>query len=87
MQPHLVIQGPFFSYDRLAFLESVSGSLLIGECGQSHVRLRMAEITSVSSFEPNVPTEQKLGYVYELQGVKMISRRKHGPKKVNHEND
>jgi len=26
----------------------------------------MAEITSGSSFEPNNPTEQKLGYVYEL---------------------
>jgi len=28
--------------------------------------LSMAEITSGSSFEPNKPTEQKLGYVYEL---------------------
>ena len=40
--------------------------------------LRMAEITSGNSFEPNNPTEQKLGYVQGFEGVKMILRRKLG---------
>ena len=42
--------------------------------------LKMAEITSGSSFEPNKQTEQKLGFVEELR-VKMTLRRKqkHGP--------
>jgi len=39
--------------------------LLIGWCGHHHVSVKYAEITSGSSFEPNNPTEQKLGYVEE----------------------
>ena len=45
------------------FSRHLTRCLLIGGCGQSHVLLRMAEITSGSSFEPNNPTEQKLGCV------------------------
>ena len=37
--------------------------LLIGGCGRSQYPLRIADITSGSSFEPNNSTEQKLGYV------------------------
>jgi len=42
--------------------------------------LKMAEITSGSSFELNNPTEQKLGYVYEFEflRLKISLRRKPG---------
>ena len=39
------------------FLKDLTRHLLIGGC------VSMAEITSGSSFEPNNPIEQKLGYV------------------------
>jgi len=45
------------------FSRDLTRRLLIGGCGQSHYLLRMAEITSGSSFEPNNLREQKLGYV------------------------
>ena len=45
------------------FSRDLTRHLVIGECGHSHVLLGMAEITSGSSFEPNNPTEQTLGYV------------------------
>ena len=47
------------------FSRDLTRRLLIGGCGQSHVDylLSMAEIASGSSFEPNKPREQKLGYV------------------------
>jgi len=44
------------------FSRDFTRHLLIDGCGQSTYLLRMAEITSGSSFEHN-PTEQKLGYV------------------------
>ena len=44
-------------------LRDLTRHLLIGGCGQVTYLLRMAEITSGSSFEPNNSTEQKLGYV------------------------
>ena len=45
------------------FSRDLSRRLLIGGCGQSTYPLRMAEITSGSSLEPNNPREQKVGYV------------------------
>ena len=45
------------------FSRDLTRHLVIGGCGQSHVLLSMAEITAESSFEPNNPREQKLGYV------------------------
>ena len=45
------------------FSRDLTRCLLIGGCGHSTYLLSIAEITSGSSFEPNNPTEQKLGYV------------------------
>ena len=45
------------------FSRDLTRRLLIGGCGQSQYLLSMAEITYGSSFEPNKPREQKLGYV------------------------
>ena len=45
------------------FSRELTRRLLIGGCGQSTYLLSMAEITPGSSFEPNKPREQKLGYV------------------------
>ena len=45
------------------FSRDLARRLLIGGCGRSNFLLSMTEITSESSFEPNKPTEQKLGYV------------------------
>ena len=47
------------------FSRDLTRRLLIGGCGKIRVTylLSMAEITSGSSFEPNKPREQKLGYV------------------------
>ena len=43
------------------FSRDLARRLLIGGCGRVMYLLRMAEIMSGSSFEPNNPTEQKLG--------------------------
>ena len=45
------------------FSKDLTRRLLIGGCGHSTYLLSTAEIASGSSFEPNNPTEQKLGYV------------------------
>ena len=44
--------------------------------------LKRAEITSGSSFEPNNPIEQKLGYVYKFWRVKMTLRINLDPKEL-----
>ena len=49
--------------------------LLIGGCGQSTYLLRMAEITSGSSFELNNPTEQKLGYIRILESENDLEKK------------
>jgi len=41
--------------------------------------LRMAEITSGSSFEPNNPTEQKLGYVKVVKSENALEKKKLEP--------
>jgi len=43
----------------------------------------MADITSGSSFEPNNPTEQKLGYVYECRVWKWPWEENLDPKEFN----
>ena len=45
------------------FSRDLTRHLLIGGCCQTTYLLSMAEITSGSSFEPNKPREQELGYV------------------------
>ena len=54
------VQGLFLSYSRLAFLESLNWKFVKGVVRVIY-QLRMAEITSGNSFEPNNPTEQNLG--------------------------
>jgi len=45
------------------FMRDLARRLLIGGCGHSTYLLSLAEFISGSSFEPNKPTEQKLGYI------------------------
>jgi len=60
------IQDPFFSYGMLAFLETYLSVSNWWVWSEVTYLLRMVEISSGSSFEPNNWTEQKLGYVYEF---------------------
>jgi len=64
VEPHFQRSRPFFQLQQVG----VSRQTYLGICylvGMVRVTylLRMAEITSWSSSEPNNPTEQKLGYV------------------------
>ena len=69
-QSHL--EGPLFPAFKAHF--SVR-HLLIGGCGQSTYLIRMAEITSGSSFEPNNLTEQKLGYIRVLESENYLEKK------------
>jgi len=60
---HFQNSRPIFQLRQVGISLETTRHLLIGGCGHSTYLLSMAEITSGSSFEPNNPTEQKLGYV------------------------
>ena len=60
---HFRRSRPIFRYGRLAFLERLIEVFANWWVWSESYLLRMTEITSGSSFEPNNPTEQRLGYV------------------------
>ena len=76
--PFPSVQGLFFSYGSLSFLKSLNWKFVNWWVWlESHICLRVAEITSGRSFEPKNPTERRLGYV--VLESEMISRRNLGP--------
>ena len=62
------------------FSRDLTRRLVFGGCGHSTYLLSMAEITSGSSFEPNNPTEQKLGMFKCLECENKLEKKTRTPK-------